>query len=972
MLRRLSAAMLVVQFFGLSAQDRLTAVSETVTGVQSETRGTFSDLVQLPLDVTGVDAVLVMASIETRYGDAVNSREGIYRMTDGNGVSETVWQTLRKSGARDKQIGTLVHIFDASGLSGPVTYHLQHTSRVSKPVISSATLVAVALTTTETGYTLSFGQRRITAPVYTSGTINNWAAVNGLATGRIQLAAEGDIFLSASINSVSDEPAAAEWKLQYSPDQSAWSDLGTVSRRSLTSDEEYGISSLFWIARDLPAGDHYVRVVHRQTEGTPGDVRTLNSSLVACALLYQDGPGSTREFPSFTLQNNSSSTAATSMTPVITQPVDPLYPTNLFLQAQFAAGANDIADAPAYDLHIDQAILEGTDLQQFLPTPTEVASGGSVGLGRSLQPGTLYNASLRHQSVPGVTLNTSRATLTGFQLTSVGDCVWTGDGSTPTSWENSDNWAGAAPGTRDNVLIPDGLTHYPVLVAPTSCQNLVIEAGASLELDPVSSLTIHGSLEAPGSMSVRADGTGTGSLIAKSGVSGSITFQNHLTADRWHIVSPPLSGQSIGAFLENGENNIPSSPDGFYGLTDYDELTNGWNDFFYPGGSGDFVTGAGYLLRRADSDGQVTYEGTVTAGDVEFPVTAMGEGWNAVGNPFTSAIGVTSDASTAENFLTRNLPQLDPNYGVLYVWEEEPGYSGTQNNYKVIGNAGYVYPGNHPELDQDYLQAGQGFLVKSAPGGGSLTFSRDMQAHQNSLTFLKSTPVSWDGFRLVVESAEHSATTTVCFHDQMTLGLDPSYDAGLLNSNPEFSVYTRLAEGDRGIPFKIQSLPSLWNSDLMIPVGVEFNNGGEIGFSAEGILLPETHKILLEDRELDYWIDLTGEGSHYRLFLEPGTICSDRFFLHIRNTESISGNAGPIMEHSLRAWYHHQSLVISGFLNQGTVVSLYDLQGRLIGTHLLEEGTFHQIPQSIIDKGIYLLTIHHGSTRRTLKILKSD
>jgi 2-keto-3-deoxy-L-rhamnonate aldolase RhmA len=157
MLRRLSAAMLVVQFFGLSAQDRLTAVSETVTRVQSETRGTFSDLVQLPLDVTGVDAVLVMASIETRYGDAVNSREGIYRMTDGNSVSETVWQTLRKSGARDKQIGTLVHIFDASGLNGPVTYHLQHTSRVSKPVISSATLVAVALTTTETGYTLSFG-----------------------------------------------------------------------------------------------------------------------------------------------------------------------------------------------------------------------------------------------------------------------------------------------------------------------------------------------------------------------------------------------------------------------------------------------------------------------------------------------------------------------------------------------------------------------------------------------------------------------------------------------------------------------------------------------------------------------------------------------------------------------------------------------------------------------------------------------
>jgi hypothetical protein len=879
--------------------------------------------------------------------------------------------SLKNSSGRDKGIGALVYVFDASASQGSVSYYLEHSSSIRQPVLSSGSLVAIGLTGSESQADIPHDLKSIHTPVFTSGILNNWTAVNGLSTAGIYLPSEGNMFISASINSFAQESGAGEWKLQYSSNQSNWSDMGHSTSHSYSTGEEYNISSLSWIAEDLPAGVHYFRVVHRQTSGNAGDVRTMNSNLVACALAYEDAPGSVRKLPSFALQNASTVTTQTGKTPVISHSVDPLYATGLFLQGQYTLSANAVSDAAAYDLFIDQSILDGNDQSQYLPSSAYLGSGGSVGLGVSLQPGTSYEISLRHQAAGGTTLTTERSTLVGFQLTTTGSCLWTGGGSFPTVWENEDNWSGAVPMERDHALIPGGVNSYPILTSHTDCENLEIASGASLTMNPSSSLTVNGLLDNSGTLEVLSDASESASLIVEGQASGIVNYQSYLTADQWHIVSPPVFGQSISSFLVDPFNQIPTNPTNeFYGMTDYDEPDNAWNSFFTTGHGGNFSAGKGYLLRRELTDGPVSYTGNVIASDLTLGIPASNGGWNAVGNPFTSAIGATSDATSAEDFLTINLDQLDPNYGVLYVWVEDDGYTGTQNNYRVIGNAGYTDAHGYPELNVDYIQAGQGFLVKAKSGGGILRFSKAMQTHNNGVPLLKSAEGSWDGFQLVAASDSRRESTILSFHSEMTRGLDPSYDAGLLNSKPDFSIYTRLPEEDQGVNFKIQCLPYPVDSTLVIPLGLDFESGGTLSLYTDGVRMPEGYTIAIEDRLLNQVVDISVDGSTYSLVVDSGGVEPGRYFLHTAIGDVTGSEAEPVSTQDFYGYSHLQAFIVRGQVQEGAMAFLYDTGGRQRGTFELEEGDQHRIPASGLEEGLYLLTVIDGQRRHTLKIFK--
>jgi len=972
MIRIFTIILFFIVSFSLSAQDRLISDYGTASDVRSGRKGSFKRLASASLDVSNIDKVLVVASFDTKYDRRTTIVDGFYKLTDGTSESEFMMLSLRSTGGRDKGIGTLIYIFDASSLSGTKNYRLEHSSSSRELVKSSGTIVAISLSTSESGVEIPYDLKSTLAPVSTSGTLNEWTPVNGMTTAGIPLVDDGAIYVSASVNSVANESGSGEWKLQYSSNQSNWNDLGYPSTRSFSNQGEYGISALSWVIQDLQAGTWYFRLVHRQTKGTPGDLTTNKATLAACALIFEVAPGITREFASFSMKNSLASTTGTSMAPVISHSIDPSNSTDLFLQAQYGNTADASLNAAGYDLAIDQTILDGTDQFRYISSSTEESSGGSVGLGVSMQAGTSYGISLRHMSAAGINLHTQNATLAGFQLTSVGNSVWTGTGLNPTVWENSDNWIGEAPGQRDNAIIPAGADNYPILFAPTSCQDLYLNIGGSLMLESASNLTIHGLSEINGTLELKSSSSATGSLIVYGESTGSITFNNYLTANRWYIVSPPVVGQPIKDFLENPNNRIPYSTSfEAYGLTDYNEVSNSWNSFFTASTPGDFETGKGYLMRREISDGPVSYTGELMDADFQFVLAALGSGWNAVGNPFPSSIGVTSDASSTENFLTTNLDQLDPNYSVLYLWDEQAGYTGTQNNYKVIGNAGYTDLYNYEELDMDYLQAGQGFLVKSVSGGGSLRFTKAMQTHLNSIGMVKSAGKSWDGFKLIATSGERSESTIVCFHDAMTLGLDPSYDAGLLNSKPDFSIYTRLPEEDVGIGFKVQCLPYQSDSIILIPMGVDLMSGGELTFSSAGVLLGDTIQIFLEDRLTGTFTDFTAEGSSYGVVIEEGSQDSSRFFLHIKILNTTGTDFDPYQTSSLKVSYFHPFIAIHGTVGEGATANLIDMAGRSIGTYSLHKGERNEIPVPSLGSGVYLLAVVDGPNRTILKILKN-
>jgi hypothetical protein len=154
------------------------------------------------------------------------------------------------------------------------------------------------------------------------------------------------------------------------------------------------------------------------------------------------------------------------------------------------------------------------------------------------------------------------------------------------------------------------------------------------------------------------------------------------------------------------------------------------------------------------------------------------------------------------------------NYGAIYIYDSKH----ENGSYRIINNV----PVGKPELYQNYLQPGQGFIVKSKEGGGSISFTSGMRGHVTEATapfFTKSTTGAWSLLRLQVACEHKMATTIIAFNGNMSRGLNPTYDAGQYGADPEFKLYTRLAEDDEGVNFAIQALPDYGFEDMVIPSG---------------------------------------------------------------------------------------------------------------------------------------------------------
>ncbi|NOZ46147.1 MAG: hypothetical protein GXO79_05120, partial [Chlorobi bacterium] len=86
------------------------------------------------------------------------------------------------------------------------------------------------------------------------------------------------------------------------------------------------------------------------------------------------------------------------------------------------------------------------------------------------------------------------------------------NGST-TDWNTGSNWDfQSVPGSTTNVVIPSGGS-LPVITSAAECNNLTIDASATLDINPNYSLTVNGDLTINGTFTINSDATGTGSLI---------------------------------------------------------------------------------------------------------------------------------------------------------------------------------------------------------------------------------------------------------------------------------------------------------------------------------------------------------------------------------------------------------------------------------------------------------------------------
>ena len=507
----------------------------------------------------------------------------------------------------------------------------------------------------------------------------------------------------------------------------------------------------------------------------------------------------------------------------------------------------------------------------------------------------------------------------------------------------------------------DFILSSPFATKAATMDNLTIAPGGSLTLTPKTCLTVSETLTNSNTsgtgLHVKSDSTGTGSLITSSATAtGTAVADRWLTTGKWNLVSAPII-QTVSTFLS--ANPIIETNGALRAMMDYNPAQNGWNPFFTSGaGNGSMGDGRGFGMHIGQVNAAVTFTGSIQAGT--FTATGLTAGaWNCVGNPYTSAIGINSASAAINDFLTANVgTNLDPSYGAIYIWEQPDISNNQSGGYTLISNV----PVSSPAYN---IQQGQAFLVKTNATATSVNFSHDMQLHIPNMT-LKAAAITWPVIQLTATVNSQNSIAYLAFNDQMTKGLDPTYDVGMLRTNSPLSVYTRLVENN-GVPFVIQSLPGSSITTNIIPVGLESVAGGEVIFSAKTFSLPSDYKVILEDKATKTFTDL--EAGVYKATIAANSVIPDRFLLHT-STQTV-GNLPPQPSlNDLKAFvFQNQEIHIVGPVTSQAVANLYDALGRIVLTSKLNEGDLNTIPTPNMNSGIYLLKVVDHGTMHAFKLL---
>jgi hypothetical protein len=493
----------------------------------------------------------------------------------------------------------------------------------------------------------------------------------------------------------------------------------------------------------------------------------------------------------------------------------------------------------------------------------------------------------------------------GVSFRVVNEVIWVGQ---TTNWHTASNWStGTVPGTVEYVVIPASPTggNFPVISgANVTAYNLTIEPGAELKVESLYRLTIdqngkftignNAHVIIPGTLRIQSGAvmtlrpgaklTCTGSLLNNAGVDGLILESSShslsaslihnssgvlATVQRWmsgrveHVISPPVSGDDLNDFLTRNRISRNNSLQVF-ACQVYNE-NGGWSSYFPFSVSGKLEMGKAYAIRFGATVGEIiNFKGTLHHSTYAKTLSREVFGWNGVGNPFASSLGVTE---AVNGFISANASSLDPDYAGIWIYD--PAISG----YRIINNVP-----QEGSYNQNYIALAQGFIIKAKEPGSVITFGPAMRSHETGI-FLKNEPVSepWYNIRLAAGHSGKNINTYIAFNQNMTTGLDVTFDAGVYNPDPAFTLFTRMPDKNNDLNLSVQALPLMEN--LQIPVGLIFPAGGNVVFSAASLNLPQGYDALFEDRELDVFTNLADEN--YQVDLS-GTNSTGRFYIHLK------------------------------------------------------------------------------------------
>lgn len=542
--------------------------------------------------------------------------------------------------------------------------------------------------------------------------------------------------------------------------------------------------------------------------------------------------------------------------------------------------------------------------------------------------------------------------------------IWSGAMST--NWSTSGNWVGSpssVPTTisENKVLIPSGCSYYP------TSSELILSNRSILTIESQAGLTVSGTTTVGSGCTflLKSDANGSANFITGSSASGSFNVELFLAGGgnpdyKWHYVTTPVNGISKDVITTNigNINNLlvyyePAVitadknlgwqwHDGHLGTTGFTNLfyTNGYNVYVANNQTAVF---AGLILSGSD----FKYTNTMLTCGTADPDQ---NGWNLIGNPFTSVVDAESFVFGAD------LLGPDPLDKVVYF---------TKNNGNVAYNS-YTHVGTGATR---YIPSLQGFFVHGK-AGRLKTLTIPASGRVNSISPLyKGTKdaVAFPYLKMNISDGTGSTDEAIIyFFNDATIAFDGFYDAyKMLSANPaRAQIYTtanslKLAMNGLPYPDKITVVP------LKVWAGETKNY---------------TINILDLQNLADWKVTLINGVNRIDLKANPNytfsATASTLIDMSIEFDMSLVTDVNVPSKDLTACWYSNGAVLIktglAGFEDNSSVI-IYDVNGKVVLSKRnvsLGKGETVEIPVSLAN-GFYITRIINKDKKMVKKIVIS-
>ncbi len=533
-------------------------------------------------------------------------------------------------------------------------------------------------------------------------------------------------------------------------------------------------------------------------------------------------------------------------------------------------------------------------------------------------------------TTPNATWTASEWTITAAD---VADCTpgehngytsWkggTGDWSTTTSWSS-----GVLPTSASNVIVPGGTT-LTVDATDAAVNNINIQDGGAVTIDPDKTLSVSG-------IFTIAEG---GSFINKgtlnSGVKGDaagimqLSIPEYTTgANGWHLLSSPVSTFDI-----NGSDFDPGDNDDLYG---WDENTYTWMNHKV-GNPSQMTPGTGYLVAY-ETTATKDFSGTFNNADITFQNLSVTsntgdpdkDGWHLLGNPYQSALQWTSTDWVRTNI----------GAGAKIMTS-----GGTYTDIAVGGT--------------DIIPANQGFFVQATDATNTFTIPASQRVHDATGFYKSAIP---NMLTLKASDGEFYVETWIQMMEGATEDFDQEFDVNFLGGMYQapylFSEITdnQHLSTNRIAPATQHTTVQLgFKSFLDREFTISTENAGSFGDEME---------VMLEDTYENVKIDLK-ETPHYT-FMASANELTNRFVVHFFN---VTGIPETTQLDGVSIYAHNNNIYIRSELNTPALVTVYNMLGQEVYQSSMELNGLQSFNMPA-NTGWYVVQVVAGKGVKTNKV----